>query len=101
MTVAAGVIVGGGAGLLTLTNAFKPEIMFDNEPHKLDYKQVEDDWKYSPLDPAVTTELAYKYYTEGSCMYATVRVLFLSWSKELVNHINHFPFIYLNTGMVV
>ncbi len=29
MTIAAGVIAGGGAGLLTLTNAFKPEIIFD------------------------------------------------------------------------
>lgn len=39
MTIAAGVIAGGGAGLLTLTNAFKPEIMFDNEPHKLQHNQ--------------------------------------------------------------
>ena len=51
MKVAAGVVVGGGAGLLTLTNAFKPKIVFDNEPHRLDYKPDEDDWAYSPLDP--------------------------------------------------
>ncbi len=36
--VAAGVIVGGGASLLT--NAFKPKVKFDNEPHKLDYNQA-------------------------------------------------------------
>ena len=63
MTIAAGVVVGGGAGLLTITNAFKPETLYDDEPHKLDYKQLEDDWKYSPLDPSLTAELAYKYYS--------------------------------------
>jgi len=83
MIIAAGAIAAGGAGLLTLTNAFKPKIMFDNEPHKLDYKQLEDDWKYSPLDPAVTSELAYKYYSEGSCMYATVK----SFISQLVEKI--------------
>lgn len=91
MKVAAGVIVGGGAGLLTLTNAFKPEIMFDNEPHKLDYKQVEDDWKYSPLDPTVTAELAYKYYAEGSCMYATVKSFISQLVEEIGEPYKSFP----------
>ena len=35
MKVAAGVVAGGGAGLLALTNAFKPEIKFDSEPQKI------------------------------------------------------------------
>jgi len=91
MTIAAGVVVGGGAGLLTLTNAFKPEILFDNEPHKLDYKQLEDDWKYSPLDPAVTAELAYKYYAEGSCMYATVKSIISQLVEKIGEPYKSFP----------
>jgi len=91
MKVAAGVIVGGGAGLLTLTNAFKPKILFDNEHHKLDYKQVEDDWKYSPLDPIVTAELAYKYYTEGSCMFATVNSIISQLVENIGEPYKSFP----------
>jgi len=70
---AAGAVAAGGAGLLVLTNAFKPKIEFDNEPHQLDYKQEEGNWKYLQLDPVTTAELAYKYYPEGSCMYATIK----------------------------
>ena len=91
MTIAAGVIAGGGAGLLTLTNAFKPEIMFDNEPHKLQHNQGEDDWKYSHLDPAVTAELAYKYYTEGSCMYATVKSIISQLAEKIGEPFKSFP----------
>lgn len=91
MKVAAGVIVGGGAGLLTLTNAFKPEIIFDNDSHKLDYKRLEDDWKYSPLDPAITAELAYKYYDEGSCMYATVKSIISQLAEKIGEPYKSFP----------
>ena len=91
MTIAAGVIAGGGAGLLTLTNAFKPEIMFDNEPHKLQHNQGEDDWKYSHLDPAVIAELAYKYYTEGSCMYATVKSIISQLAEKIGEPFKSFP----------
>ena len=91
MKVAAGAIAAGGAGLLTLTNAFKPEIVFDNEPHKLNYKQLEDDWKYSPLDPALTAELAYKYYIDGSCMYATVKSFISQLIEKIGEPYKSFP----------
>lgn len=69
MTIAAGVIAGGGAGLLTLTNAFKPEIMFDNEPHKLQHNQGEDDWKYSSLtQPLLPSWLINIILREVVCM---------------------------------
>ncbi|HPF03844.1 MAG TPA: C-GCAxxG-C-C family protein [Bacteroidales bacterium] len=91
LTIAAGVVAGGGAGLLTLTNAFKPETIFDNEPHKLPYKKGNDDWKYSPLDPVVSAELAYKYYTEGSCMYATVKSIISQLADKLGEPYKSFP----------
>ena len=91
MKVAAGVVVGGGAGLLALTNAFKPEIVFDNEPHRLDYKPDEDDWAYSPLDPDLTAELAYTYYPEGSCMYAMAKSIISQLGEKIGEPYKSFP----------
>ncbi len=91
MKVAAGVVVGGGAGLFALTNAFKPKVVFDNEPHKLDYSQAEGNWNYSPLDPAVTAELAYNYYSEGSCMYATVKSVISQLAENVGGPFVSFP----------
>ncbi len=73
MKVAAGVFAGSGIGLVALSNAFKPEQEPAGQPHKLEYDPPESNWKYLRLDPAVSAEMAYSYYSEGSCMYATVR----------------------------
>jgi hypothetical protein len=83
MKVAAGALVGGGAGLFALTTAFKPKIEFANDAYKLDYDQAEGSWNYIALDPDVTAELAYNLYSEGSCMYATVKSV-VSQLAELV-----------------
>jgi hypothetical protein len=72
MKVAAGAIAAGGAGLLTLTTAFKPEKQPAPETKNLDYTPGENEWEYFHLDPAGTAQLAYDRYSEGSCMYATV-----------------------------
>ncbi|MBW6536175.1 MAG: C-GCAxxG-C-C family protein [Mariniphaga sp.] len=72
MKVAAGAIAAGGAGLLTLTTAFKPEKQPLPEPHNLEYNPAESSWKYFHLDPSATAQLAYDRYSEGSCMYATI-----------------------------
>lgn len=92
MKVAAGAIIGGGAGLLTLTNAFKPKIEFDSEPHKLDYKLEETNWKYLQLDPVITAELAYKFYPEGSCMYATIKSVVSQLAEKGGEPFTSFPF---------
>jgi hypothetical protein len=92
MKVAAGAIVGGGAGLFTLTNAFKPKIEFDNEPHKLDYNHEAGSWNYYFLDAAVTAELAYTYYSEGSCMYATVKSVISQLAEKIGEPYSSFPF---------
>ena len=72
MKITAGVIAGGGAGLLTLMQAFKPKKQVGAAPQKLDFIPTESQWTYGQLDPSVTAELAYQSYSEGSCMYATV-----------------------------
>ncbi len=72
MKIAAGAIAAGGAGLLTLTTAFKPEKQPLPEPQNLEYNPAESSWKYFQLDPSATAQLAYDRYSEGSCMYATI-----------------------------
>ena len=72
MKVAAGAIAAGGAGLLTLTTAFKPEKQPAPGTSILEYSPGENDWEYFLLDPAATAQLAYDKYSEGSCMYAAI-----------------------------
>ncbi|WP_372947864.1 C-GCAxxG-C-C family protein [Mariniphaga sp.] len=72
MKVAAGAIAAGGAGLLTLTTAFKPEKQPLPETRNLEFTPEESEWEYFHLDPSATAQLAYDRYSEGSCMYATV-----------------------------
>jgi hypothetical protein len=91
MKVAAGALVGGGAGLFVLTNAFKPKVEFDNEPHKLDYNQETGSWNYSPLDSEVTAGLAYTYYGEGSCMYAIIKSVISQLAEKFGEPFVSFP----------
>ena len=91
MKVAAGVIAGGGVGIFTLSNTFKPKVEFDSEPHKLDYTQTEGNWNYSLLDPAVTAGLAYNFYNEGSCMYATVKSIISQLAEKIGEPYTSFP----------
>jgi hypothetical protein len=73
MKVAAGVLAGSGAGLFALSKAFKTEVSQDAGPQPLEYTRAEGSWNYAGLDPEVTAALAYKLYSEGACMYASVK----------------------------
>lgn len=73
MKTTAGIIAGGGAALLALAKGFSPAERAVAGTVKLDYEPSESKWKYSALEPATTAGLAYGYYPEGSCMYATVK----------------------------
>ncbi len=73
MKITAGAIIGGGAGLVTLTKAFQPEYQPPEEPKKLEYKNSDPSWHYYPVDPDITADLAYKYYDNGSCMHAVFK----------------------------
>lgn len=91
MKITAGVIAGGGAGLLTLSQAFKPKSQLQAAPHKLKFTPKESHWKYEPLDPSVTAELAYQSYSEGSCMYATVTSIISQLAEKFGEPFVSFP----------
>jgi len=89
--VAAGVFAGSGIGVVALSNFFKPEKIDASEPVKIDYKATETNWKYSRLDPAVTAKLAYDSYSEGSCMYATVKSVIAQLAEKESESYSSFP----------
>jgi len=96
--IATGAIVGSGAGIFILSNAFKPKYQPEKEPQKLEYNRVKSDWMYSGLDPAETAELAYRQFKNGSCMYAT----FISIVSQLADKFGEpyasFPFQMMKYG---
>jgi hypothetical protein len=73
MKAAAGIIAGGGAGLLAMTYGFKVQEPSAKEPLKVDYTHSDGGWSYAPLEPQITAQMAYNLYSEGSCMYATMK----------------------------
>ncbi len=89
--VAAGVFAGGGIGLVTLTNAFKPAKNAAAEPSKIDYSAPETNWKYTRLDPLATAELAYDSYSGGSCMFATVKSVIDQLAEKVSEPYSSFP----------
>jgi len=92
MKMAAGVAVAGGAGLLSLSTAFKSEPKAKKEPFKLDYNQpTESPWQYVQLDPAVSAQVAYDSYDEGSCMYATVKGIISQLAEKIGEPFSSFP----------
>lgn len=91
MKVAAGVFAGSGIGLVTLSNVFKPEKTAPPEPSKIDYNVPETIWKYSRLDPSETSKLAYDSYSEGSCMYATVKSVIVQLAEKFSESYASFP----------
>jgi len=91
MKVAVGTFAGGGIGLFTVANAFKTEELPDAGPQKLDYSPSETHWKYAHLTPAVSAEMAYNTYSEGSCMYATVKSIIVQLAEKFGEPYASFP----------
>ena len=91
LKVAAGIFAGSGIGLVGLSNAFKPEKPASVQPSKLDYTAPESSWKYVPLDPGATAGLAYDSYSEGSCMYATVKSIIAQLAEKVNEPYSSFP----------
>ena len=98
MTIAAGALAGGGAGIITLMNAFKPKYLPEEIPQNLVYQKEKIDWMYNPLDPAVTAELAYKHYASGSCMYATFKSVVSQLAEKFGEPYASFPFHMMKYG---
>jgi hypothetical protein len=92
MKAAVGAVAGTGIGLFTLSSAFKTEKQPKVEPTKIDYDQpTETNWKYVLLDPAISAQLAYEFYSEGSCMYATVKSIISQLSEKIGEPFTSFP----------
>jgi len=100
MKVAAGAFAAGGAGLLALTTAFKPENQTHPESKNLEYIPEESDWKYFHLDPAATAQLAYDKYSEGSCMYAVVASVVAQLAGKFDEPYTSFPIHMFKYGSV-
>lgn len=98
MKITAGAIAGGGAALITLSNAFKPAYQSEEKPQKLEFKEGPSDWKYSQLDPAFTAELAYQHYQDGSCMYATFKSVLAQLADNFGEPYASFPFHMMKYG---
>jgi hypothetical protein len=73
MKITAGLLAGGGIGMFTLAKAFKHKPQLDLEPRQLSHEPSESTWNYTPLDPGTTAKIAYRFYPDGSCMFATFK----------------------------
>ena len=98
MKIAAGAVIGGGAGVFTLANAFKPEKLPIAQPEKLEYVKATHHWQYDRLEPKVTAQLAYSEYSNGSCMYATFYSIVSQLAERFGEPYNSFPFHMMKYG---
>jgi len=98
MKIAAGAIIGGSAGILTLSNAFRPKYPSASKPQKLEYKEANHNWMYHQIDPATTGELAYKHYEDGGCMYSTVISVLSQLADKYGEPYDSFPFHMMKYG---
>ncbi|MDD4192913.1 MAG: hypothetical protein PHI28_16375 [Mangrovibacterium sp.] len=69
MKITAGVIAGGGAGLFTISKAFKTRGPDQAEPQNLEFDSAESSWKYTELDPSVSASLAYQFYSRYQVLF--------------------------------
>lgn len=83
MKITAGIFAGSGVALFALAQLMKSPKPQVAEPQKLKYIPAKEGWVYAPLDPAVSAQRAYRYYNDGSCMYAAV----MSIVSQLAEHI--------------
>jgi hypothetical protein len=98
MKIFAGVVVGSGASAYTLSSVFKPDYRTMEGPRKLEFVHTESCWAYSHLDPALTGELAYQYYQEGSCMYAVFKSVLSQLADKFGEPYASFPLHMMKYG---
>ncbi|MBN2631977.1 MAG: C-GCAxxG-C-C family protein [Bacteroidales bacterium] len=98
LKLAAGVVAGGGAGIITLSSAFKTEAQPLSPGANPEYKNTDSIWRYSLLDPELTAELAYKDYDHGSCMYATFKSVVSQLAEKYGEPYTSFPFHMMKYG---
>ena len=92
LKLAAVVVAGGaGAGVVTLSSGFKPEVKPATKPTILEFKNGESIWRYTFLDPAKIAELAYNDYSAGSCMYGVFNSIISQLSEKIGEPFASFP----------
>ncbi len=91
LKVTAGAFAGGGFGLLAISGLFKTKPQAVTEPFKLEFEETETAWKYAELLPSESSERAYRYYSEGSCMYATIKGILAQLEETLGEPYSSFP----------
>ncbi|MGF1585238.1 MAG: C-GCAxxG-C-C family protein [Bacteroidales bacterium] len=98
MKIFAGVVAGSGVGAYTLGNIFKAETQPMEHPVKLEYNPSDSPWAYSSLDPAVTGDMAYSLYPEGSCMYAVFKSVLVQLADKYGEPFASFPYHMMKYG---
>lgn len=98
MKITAGAILGGGAGLYAIKNAFQPASLPLEEPKQLEYNIAKTSWEYYTLDPAQIAELAYKNYDSGSCMYAAFKSIISPLAEKYGEPYVSFPLHMMKYG---
>ncbi|MGQ1787650.1 MULTISPECIES: cytochrome c3 family protein [unclassified Saccharicrinis] len=89
--IAAGALAAGTASVAALTTAFKPKEIPAPSPEKIELEKTESSWKYSPLDPASTSQLAYQDYNVGSCMYGVFSSIIAQLANKIGEPYTSFP----------
>lgn len=89
--IAVGAMAVGGAGVATLATAFKSEVKAAAKPITLEFKEGESNWKYVPLEPAVTAQRAYNAYPNGSCMYGVFHSVISQLAEKVGEPFASFP----------
>lgn len=98
LKMAAGAVIGGGAGVWAMTNAFKPEKLPELHPEKLEYVKAAHFWQYDRLDPLTTASIAYREYQNGSCMYAAFYSIVSQLAERYGEPYSSFPFHMMKYG---
>ncbi|MBI9064069.1 MAG: cytochrome c3 family protein [Marinilabiliaceae bacterium] len=96
--IAVGALAAGGAGVATLTNAFKTGVPPTAPAKKIDLDKTETNWTYSPLDPLSASELAYENYKVGSCMYGVSSSIIALLAEKIGEPYKSFPIHMMKYG---
>ncbi|HZH73626.1 MAG TPA: C-GCAxxG-C-C family protein [Mariniphaga sp.] len=91
MRLVTGAIVGSSAGLFSLSMASRPKNHSIVPSGLINYNSNGSEWNYSTLDPDSTAQMAYNFYSEGSCMYATVKGIISQLAEKYGEPYASFP----------
>jgi hypothetical protein len=96
--LAGGTVAAGGAGVVTLTTAFKNDHKIDFSPKKIKLEKTDSKWIYTKLDPNEACEIAYRDYSVGSCMYGVVSGIVTLLAEKIGEPYASFPKFMMKYG---